>query len=153
MDSRQQPLAQFYSTMDSPVVLVLKSSVTITLNGVIQMLAQSSEPDGNRCNLPLKHFDLSMPMLTKLARYEAGIIPIKYRRTLCSKKGWVQFQVEGNPNMTLVLIYNVGGVGDINDVKIKGSSTEWIQMRQPGSELADINQVDCTELVILGECK
>ncbi|XVF16730.1 hypothetical protein REPUB_Repub10bG0057300 [Reevesia pubescens] len=87
-----------------------------------------SKPDGNWCNPPLKHFDLSMPMFTKLAQYKAGIIPVKYRRVLCSKKGGVQFQVKGNPYWTVVLMYNVGGAGDINDVKIKGSSTGWIQM-------------------------
>ncbi|XP_022773751.1 expansin-A25-like [Durio zibethinus] len=87
-----------------------------------------SKPDGNWCNPPLKHFDLSMPMFTKLAQYKAGIIPVMYRRVLCSKKGGVQFQVQGNPYWTEILMYNVGGAGDIKDVKIKGSGTGWIQM-------------------------
>ena len=39
----------------------------------------SSNPSGNWCNPPLQHFDLSMPMFTKLAPAKAGIIPIKYR--------------------------------------------------------------------------
>ncbi|XP_022741856.1 expansin-A23-like [Durio zibethinus] len=89
-----------------------------------------SKSDGNWCNPPLKHFDLSMAMFTKLAQYKAGIIPVMYRRVLCSKKGGVQFQVKGNPYWTVVLIYNVGGAGDVKDVKIKGSSTGWIQMRR-----------------------
>ncbi|KAB2085284.1 hypothetical protein ERO13_A05G371800v2 [Gossypium hirsutum] len=88
-----------------------------------------SKPDGNWCNPPLKHFDLSKPMFTKLAYYKAGIIPVNYRRVLCYKKGGVQFQIKGNPYLTLVLLYNVGGVGDVKDVKIKGSSTgSWLQM-------------------------
>ncbi|KAB2033915.1 hypothetical protein ES319_D04G048800v1 [Gossypium barbadense] len=88
-----------------------------------------SKPEGNWCNPPLKHFDLSKPMFTKLAYYKAGIIPVKYRRVLCYKKGGVQFQIKGNPYWTLVLLYNVGGAGDIKDVKIKGSSTgSWLQM-------------------------
>ncbi|EOY03633.1 hypothetical protein QUC31_017631 [Theobroma cacao] len=87
-----------------------------------------SKPDGNWCNPPLKHFDLSMKMFTKLAQYKAGIIPVQYRRVLCSKKGGVQFQVKGNPYWTLVLLYNVGGAGDVKNVKVKGSSTGWIQM-------------------------
>ncbi|KAL4376381.1 hypothetical protein GQ457_02G018930 [Hibiscus cannabinus] len=87
-----------------------------------------TKPDGNWCNPPLKHFDLSMPMFTKLAKYKAGIIPVKYRRVLCSKRGGVQFQIKGNPWWTVVLLYNVGGAGDIVDVKIKGSSTGWSSM-------------------------
>ncbi|KAK9011549.1 hypothetical protein V6N11_044396 [Hibiscus sabdariffa] len=69
------------------------------------------------CNPPLKHFDLSM-----------------YRRVLCSKKGGVRFHIKGNPWWTLVLLYNVGGAGDIIDVKIKGSSTEfwWPMVRSWG---------------------
>uniref|UniRef100_A0A7N2QZJ5 Expansin n=1 Tax=Quercus lobata TaxID=97700 RepID=A0A7N2QZJ5_QUELO len=74
------------------------------------------------------HFDLSMPMFTKLAPYKAGIIPVQYRRVPCIKKGGVSFQITGNPNFLLVLLYNVGGAGDISDVKVKGSNTNWIQM-------------------------
>ncbi|GLT36242.1 hypothetical protein SLA2020_106340 [Shorea laevis] len=82
------------------------------------------------CNPPQKHFDLSMPMFVKLANYKAGIIPIKYRRVLCNKKGGVRFQVNGNPYWTLVLLFNVGGAGDIIDVKVKGSQTGWLQMNR-----------------------
>lgn len=83
----------------------------------------------NWCNPPQKHFDLSMPMFVKLAQAKAGIIPVKYRRVLCSKKGGVQFQITGNPFSNTVLLYNVGGSGDIKDVKIKGTNTPWTQMK------------------------
>ncbi|GLU01840.1 hypothetical protein SLE2022_191220 [Rubroshorea leprosula] len=63
------------------------------------------------CNPPQKHSDLSMPMFVKLANYKAGIIPLN-----------------GNPHWTLVLLFNVGGAGDIVDVKVKGSQTGWLQM-------------------------
>ncbi|KAL0000850.1 hypothetical protein SO802_014631 [Lithocarpus litseifolius] len=65
-----------------------------------------------------------MPMFTKLAPAKAGIIPVKYRRAPCIKQG----EMTGNPNFLFVLFYNVGGAGDISNVKIKGSNTTWIQM-------------------------
>ncbi|OWM74839.1 hypothetical protein CDL15_Pgr004606 [Punica granatum] len=87
-----------------------------------------SKPNDNWCNPPLKHFDLSMPMFTKLAYYKAGITPVKYRRTPCKKQGGIKFEFRGNPYWTLVLVYNVAGAGDVTNVKIKGSKTGWIQM-------------------------
>ncbi|XVF58408.1 hypothetical protein PTKIN_Ptkin07bG0063800 [Pterospermum kingtungense] len=87
-----------------------------------------SIPPGGWCDFPQKHFDLSKPMFTKMAPYKAGVVNVKFRRISCSKKGGVQFQIKGNPYWTLVLMYNVGGAGDIKDAKIKGSSTGWIQM-------------------------
>ncbi|XP_059450773.1 expansin-A23-like [Corylus avellana] len=83
---------------------------------------------GNWCNPPLKHFDLSMPMFTKLAPMRAGIIPVKFRRVHCNKRGGVKFEIKGNPYWSLVLLYNVGGAGDVANVKIKGSRTGWTQM-------------------------
>lgn len=81
------------------------------------------------CNPPAKHFDLSMPMFVKLAYYKAGIIPVKYRRVECAKSGGVKFELKGNPYWLLVLVYNVGSAGDVNDVKIKGSNNgDWSQM-------------------------
>ncbi|KAK8553169.1 hypothetical protein V6N13_089383 [Hibiscus sabdariffa] len=49
-------------------------------------------------------------------------------------KGGVRFHIKGNPWWTMVLLYNVGGAGDIMDVKIKGSSTKfwWPMVRSWG---------------------
>ncbi|XP_010528403.1 PREDICTED: expansin-A25-like [Tarenaya hassleriana] len=80
------------------------------------------------CNPPNKHFDLSMPMFLKIAEYKAGIVPVKYRRILCQKRGGVRFEMKGNPYWILVLLYNVGGAGDVTGVQVKGQNGNWVQM-------------------------
>lgn len=67
-------------------------------------------------------------MFLKIAEYKAGIVPVAYRRVNCYKKGGINFELKGNPWWLLVLVYNVGGVGQVIDVKIKGSNTDWVQM-------------------------
>ncbi|KAM7280435.1 hypothetical protein ACFE04_007569 [Oxalis oulophora] len=80
------------------------------------------------CNPPQKHFDLSMKMFLNIAEYKGGIVPVRYRRVMCTKQGGVKFQISGNPYWLEVLVYNVAGPGDVQLVKVKGSNTNWIQM-------------------------
>ncbi|KAJ4974170.1 hypothetical protein NE237_007344 [Protea cynaroides] len=112
-----------------------KGSSQWCLDGSIYVTATNfcppnyTKPDGNWCNPPLKHFDLSMPMFLKIGQYKAGIVPVFYKRVPCTKTGGIKFEIKGNPYWILVLVYNVGGVGDVSNVKIKGSnSADWIQM-------------------------
>lgn len=49
-------------------------------------------------------------------------------RVRCLKQGGVRFTIGGNPYFLMVLIHNVGGVGDIQSVKIKGGYSGWINM-------------------------
>ncbi|CAA0406282.1 putative expansin-A26 [Arabidopsis thaliana] len=82
------------------------------------------------CNPPQKHFDLSLAMFLKIAKYKAGVVPVRYRRIPCSKTGGVKFETKGNPYFLMVLIYNVGGAGDIKYVQVKGNKTGWITMKK-----------------------
>ncbi|WCJ28845.1 expansin A23 [Euphorbia peplus] len=87
-----------------------------------------TKTEGVWCNPPQKHFDLSLKMFLQIAEYKAGIVPVYYRRVMCYKNGGIKFEIKGNPYWLMVLVYNVGGVGQVANVKIKGSSTNWIEM-------------------------
>lgn len=82
------------------------------------------------CNPPNKHFDLSMKMFISIAEYRGGIVPVKFRRVTCHKIGGVRFEIKGNPNFIMVLVYNVGGAGDVNNVAIRGHKSNWIAMQR-----------------------
>ncbi|XP_074304780.1 expansin-A23-like [Silene latifolia] len=81
------------------------------------------------CNAPMHHFDLTEPMFLKFAIYQGGIVPVQYRRIRCARQGGVKFMINGNPYFLLVLVYNVGGVGDVTGVQIK-SSGNWVSMNR-----------------------
>uniref|UniRef100_A0A803M0V3 Expansin n=1 Tax=Chenopodium quinoa TaxID=63459 RepID=A0A803M0V3_CHEQI len=66
-------------------------------------------------------------MFVTITKYKAGIVPVQYKRIPCAKQGGVKFLINGNPNFLLVLVFNVGGAGDVIDMKIKGSGN-WVQM-------------------------
>ncbi|XP_058068808.1 expansin-A2-like, partial [Magnolia sinica] len=103
-------------------------SIKVTVTNFCPPNYSLPSDNGGWCNPPRKHFDLTMPMFLKIAIYEAGIVPVLYRRTTCIKSGGVKFEIKGNPYWILVLVYNVAGTGDVIDMKIKGSNTGWIQM-------------------------
>ncbi|GAU18930.1 hypothetical protein TSUD_229200 [Trifolium subterraneum] len=106
----------------------LKNVNSITVTATNFCPPNYSKPDGNWCNPPQKHFDLSMKMFTTIAIYEAGIVPVKYRRVPCVKRGGVKFELRGNPYFLMVLVYNVANAGDVLRVYIKGSNTNWAPM-------------------------
>ncbi|XP_021845812.2 expansin-A9-like isoform X1 [Spinacia oleracea] len=81
------------------------------------------------CNPPQKHFDLSLKMFLTIAEYKAGIVPVQFRRVPCVRKGGLKFLLQGTQGWYLVLVFNVGGVGNVADVKIKPSNSQnWMQM-------------------------
>jgi expansin (peptidoglycan-binding protein) len=86
--------------------------------------------EGGWCDTPKQHFDLSMPMFVKLAQEGGGVVPVNYRRVPCAKQGGVRYQINGNPWFLLVLVTNVGGAGDVQQLQIKGSKTGWYTMER-----------------------
>lgn len=48
----------------------------------------------------------------------------------CNKKGGMKFTINGNPYFFLILIFNVGGAGDVQRLLIKGPRTNWMEMKQ-----------------------
>ncbi|KAJ8750171.1 hypothetical protein K2173_014086 [Erythroxylum novogranatense] len=108
----------------------IKGGGSITVTATNFCPPNYSKQYDNWCNPPLKHFDLTRPMFQKIAYSVAGIIPVRYRRASCTKRGGVKFEVGGNPSFLTVLVYNVGGAGAVIGVNIKGYKTDWIKMQR-----------------------
>ncbi|GLJ22528.1 hypothetical protein SUGI_0424120 [Cryptomeria japonica] len=84
--------------------------------------------EGGWCNPPLPHFDMAFSAFLQIAHWDAGIIPIHYRRVKCQKEGGLRFTIHGNHYFYLVLITNVGADGVVAAVRVKGSQTGWLDM-------------------------
>ena len=46
------------------------------------------------------------------------------------KTGGIRFLINGNPNFNLVMVFNVGGAGDVKAIFVKGSRTKWLAMQR-----------------------
>ncbi|XP_048573911.1 expansin-A33-like [Triticum urartu] len=84
--------------------------------------------NGGWCNPPRVHFDMSQPAWTSIAIYEAGIVPVVYRRISCQKRDGIRFGISGRDYFELVVVTNVGGSGVVSQMWIKGSNTNWLAM-------------------------
>ncbi|BBN06860.1 expansin [Marchantia polymorpha subsp. ruderalis] len=98
--------------------------------------------NGGWCNPPRTHFDLSYQMFTRLAKAEGAIIPVQFRRVPCVKVGGIRFTMNGNPWFNLVLVSNVAGAGNVVNLQMKSSETNWFWMtaRQISGQYWELNQ-------------
>ncbi|KAG9134601.1 hypothetical protein Leryth_000924 [Lithospermum erythrorhizon] len=68
---------------------------------------------------------------SEIAEHDGGIVPVKYRRASCKKKGGIRFTIDGNPNFNLVSISNVGGAGDVVGLEVRGGKKlPWTKLRR-----------------------
>ncbi|XP_006652124.1 expansin-A1 [Oryza brachyantha] len=104
------------------------TSVTITATNLCPPNYALPNDAGGWCNPPRQHFDMAEPAWLKIGVYVGGIVPVLYQRVPCAKQGGVRFTVNGRDYFELVLVSNVGGVGSIQSVSIKGSRTGWMAM-------------------------
>uniref|UniRef100_A0A0D9X3U1 Expansin n=1 Tax=Leersia perrieri TaxID=77586 RepID=A0A0D9X3U1_9ORYZ len=108
-----------------------RRGATVTVTATNLCPANYSKPYENWCNPPLKHFDLSKRMfLNLITDYRVGIIPVTFRRVACAgKSGGVRFEMKGNQWWVTVLVFNVGGAGDVRAMAVRGSRDgRWLDM-------------------------
>jgi hypothetical protein len=80
------------------------------------------------CDYPQQHFDLSQPAFQQIAPASTGVVNVQYQRVTCQKQGGIKFNIQGHTYFIQVLVYNVGGWGDVTALSVAGASSGWVGM-------------------------
>ncbi|CAJ1960747.1 unnamed protein product [Sphenostylis stenocarpa] len=110
---------------------IFGASVAVTAaNFCAPNYGSDAESLGGHCNPPKQHFVIPIEVFEKIAIWKTGTgnMPVQYRRIKCKREGGMRFTITGSGIFISVLISNVGGMGDIVGVKVKGSKTGWLSM-------------------------
>ncbi|KAJ7571154.1 hypothetical protein O6H91_01G152200 [Diphasiastrum complanatum] len=98
-------------------------SVTITVTN------NCSPPDDDYYLFYDAHFNMSKPAFSQISSRRAGYVPVLYRRVPCKKQGGIQFTLNGNRQLNLVLVSNVAGEGEVSAMSVKGRQMGWISKK------------------------
>jgi hypothetical protein len=72
--------ACFELQCNEPRWCVPGATVTVTATNFCPPNPYLPNDNGGWCNMPLQHFDMAVPAYQQIAIYQAGIVPVLYRR-------------------------------------------------------------------------